>query len=43
MHRSPELFIDHADHPVTILAVLFAERRNQKVISILEDARAEGE
>ena len=43
MHRSPELSIDHADHLVTILAILFAERRNQKVIGILEDARAEGE
>src|SRR5215472_16144604 len=28
MHRRPELPIDHADHLVTILAILFAERRD---------------
>jgi hypothetical protein len=40
MHRRPELPIDHPDHLVTILAILFAERRDQKVIGVLEDARA---
>jgi hypothetical protein len=35
--------IDHPDHLVTILAILFAERRDQKVIGVLEDARAKGE
>jgi hypothetical protein len=43
MHRRPELSIDHPDHLVTILAILFAERRDQKVIGVLEDARAKGE
>jgi hypothetical protein len=43
MHRRPELSIDHPDHLVTILAVLCAERRDQKIIGVLEDARAKGE
>ena len=43
MHRRPELSINHPDHLVTILAILFAERGDQKVIGVLEDARAKGE
>jgi hypothetical protein len=43
MHRRPELSIDHPDHFVTILAILFAERRDQKIIGVLEDARPKGE
>jgi hypothetical protein len=43
MHRRPELSIDHPDHLLTILAIFFAERRDQKVIDVLEDARAKGE
>jgi hypothetical protein len=43
MHRRPELLIEHPDHLVTILAILFAERRDQKVIGVPEDARAKGE
>jgi hypothetical protein len=43
MHRCPELSIYHPDHLVTILAILFAERRDQKVIGVLEDVRAKGE
>jgi hypothetical protein len=43
MHRRPELLIDQPDHLVTILAILLAERRDQKVIGVLEDARAKGE
>jgi hypothetical protein len=42
LHRRPELSIDHPDHLVTILAILFAERRDQKVIGVLEDACAKG-
>src|SRR3984957_15668288 len=42
MHRRPKLSIDHPDHLVTILAVLFTERRDQKVIGVLEDACAKG-
>jgi hypothetical protein len=36
MHPGPELSIDHTDYLVTILA-------NQKVIDVLQDARAKGE
>ena len=43
MHRGPELSIDHADYLVTILAILFAERRDQKVVGVLQDPRAKGE
>jgi hypothetical protein len=43
VHRGPELSIDHPDHLVTIPAILFAECRDQKVIGVLEAARAKGE
>ena len=43
MHRRPELSIDHTDYLVSILAILFAERLDQKVIDILQDSRAKGE
>jgi len=42
MRRRPELSIEHPDHFVTILALLFAQRRDQKVIGVLEDGRAKG-
>jgi hypothetical protein len=43
MHHRPELSINHSDHLVAILAILFAKRRNQKVVGVLEDTRAESQ